>query len=99
MCDCVSMRPHGLRRPVALVVSVLMLACVCCPCQQMFIGCPSEKFDFRLDELGGVRIVTRFVPTVKSADDSITVRARDNTFSFTSMDLAAVSSSLRHRDV
>ena len=56
----------------------------------MFIGCPSSSFQFKLDDLGGVRVITRYVPTQVREGEVIAVHARENTFSFTSMDVAAV---------
>ncbi len=63
----------------------------------MFIGCPSSSFQYKLDELGGVRIITRYVPAQVKEGDAIAVHVRENTFSFTSMDLAAVRA-FRERD-
>ncbi len=68
---------------------MLQLKVRVCAYHQMFMGCPSDHFQYPLDALGGVRIICPYMPApIRSADSHMGARLvdRDQGYSFVSVD-------------
>ena len=92
-CSCPLLRA-GCRR----AASAFSTACstVCMPLSrslcwlarctvQMFIGCPSPKFEYTLESLGGVRIITSYIRTTKDHGTE-RIQRRETGFSFVAVE-------------
>jgi hypothetical protein len=54
----------------------------------MFIGCPSSKFAYPLEALGGVRIISSYIPTSTTAGSGVErISNRESGYSFVSIEL------------